>query len=110
MSDLARWKGLGELVVDAVEHGSRAIERIQLQTAARPFAIIEQIPLIAPAARVAHVAHTVAVTSVHGIVRLVARTLGTVIDVAGGDSRRPGPGFPDSQRERRAEARTIGGR
>ncbi len=41
MTDLKRWRGLLALVRDAVEHSSRAVERIQLDVAERPFAILE---------------------------------------------------------------------
>jgi hypothetical protein len=82
MTDLAKWKGLGALVVDAVDGGSRAVERIQLKSAQRPFAILEQVPVIAPAGRAVHLVHTAAVTTVHAGVRLVARAVGTIVDVA----------------------------
>ena len=82
MTDLAKWKGLGALIVDAVDGGSHAVERIQLKNAQRPFAIVEQVPVIAPVGRTVHLVYTAAVTSVHGSVRLVARAVGVVVDVA----------------------------
>ena len=41
-TDWKRWRGLKTLVHDAVEHGSRGIERVQKETAATPFGILEQ--------------------------------------------------------------------
>ena len=82
MTDLSKWRGLGSLLVDAVEEGSRAVERIQLETAQRPFAVIEQVPVIARFGRVVHVAHTAAVTTVHAGVRLVAHAVGTAVEAA----------------------------
>jgi hypothetical protein len=81
MSDLGKWRGLTALVVDAVTAGSTAVERIQKETAARPFAILEQIEPIAPASRVVHTIHDVSVGGVHGIIRVVARGVGTAIEV-----------------------------
>lgn len=63
------WRGVVALVGDAVEHGSRAIERVQLETAERPFTILEHIPPVAPVARVVHFAHDATVKTVHGAIR-----------------------------------------
>jgi hypothetical protein len=79
---LARWRGLAALIVDAVEQGSRAVERVQTAAAARPFAILEQIPAIAPVARGIHVAHDQGVAGVHLAIRTVARASGAAVDAA----------------------------
>jgi hypothetical protein len=81
MSDMRRWRGLVALVRDAVEHGSRAVEKVQLETAGRPFGILEQIPAVAEPTRMVHVIHDATVSGVHGVVRAVNRALGTTIDV-----------------------------
>jgi hypothetical protein len=80
--DATRWRGLVALVRDAVEHGSRAVEKVQLETAGRPFGILEQIPAVAEPTRVVHVIHDATVSGVHGIVRAVTRAVGTTVDVA----------------------------
>ena len=82
MTDLARWRGLVTLVRDAVEHGSRAVERLQLETAGRPFAVLDAIPGVAEPARVVHVVYDASVSSVHAIVRGVAQVVATTIDAA----------------------------
>jgi hypothetical protein len=81
MSDLGRWRGLVALLRDGVEHGSRAIERIQIETARRPFVILEAIPVVAEPTRVVHVIHDATVSGVHGIVRAVAHGVGATADV-----------------------------
>jgi len=81
MKDARRWRGLVALVRDAVEHGSRAVEKVQLETAGRPFGILEQIPAVAEPTRVVHVIHDATVSGVHGIVRAVTRAVGTTVDV-----------------------------
>lgn len=75
----SRWKGIFALAADAVEHGSSAVERVQLATAARPFAILESIPGVSGPARAVHVVHDLTVVAVHGTIRGVARfTAGSV--------------------------------
>ncbi|HEY3817301.1 MAG TPA: hypothetical protein VGL81_09030 [Polyangiaceae bacterium] len=81
MKDAKRWRGLVALVRDAVEHGSRAVEKIQLETAGRPFGILEQIPAVAEPTRVVHVIHDATVSGVHGVVRAVTRAVGTTADI-----------------------------
>ena len=81
MSQLGRWRGLVALVGDAVEHGSRAIQRVQIETARRPFALLEHIPLLAAPAKIAHAAHDLGVTSVHEAIRAVNAVAGKTVDV-----------------------------
>jgi hypothetical protein len=81
MMDARRWRGLVALVRDAVEHGSRAVEKVQLEAAGRPFGILEQIPAVAEPTRVVHVIHDATVSGVHGVVRAVTRAVGTTVDV-----------------------------
>jgi hypothetical protein len=91
-----RWRGLKSLVVDAVEHGSRAVERLQKEAVKKPFALLEQIPPLAVPAKGIHEIHDVTVSAVHGIIRLVNRvtgeTLDVVLDVV--EKQRP-PSHPD---------------
>ena len=78
MSD--RWRGLKALVQDAVEHGSRAVERVHLQTARRPFAVLESLPLVDGPARAAHAIHDATVAATYGAIRLVNRLAGGAVD------------------------------
>ena len=41
---LSRARGLAALVRDAVEHGSRAVEKVHLEIARRPFTVLEHVP------------------------------------------------------------------
>jgi hypothetical protein len=82
MTTMKRWRGLAKLLVDAVEHGSAAVERVQLETVRRPFVILEKIPPIAESARSVHVAHDLAVSSVYAMIRAVNGVAGKTIDVA----------------------------
>ena len=82
MSNLARWRGAVALLRDAVEHGSRAVQRIQIETARRPFGIMEHIPGIALPTRIVHEVHDVSVTAVHEVIRTVNAVAGTTLDFA----------------------------
>jgi hypothetical protein len=107
MTARERWRGLAALVEDAVEHGSRAVERVQKATAQRPFAVLEKIPSIATVARGVHAVHDASVTTVHGAIRAVnrvaSRTITVVVDTVterGPDSPPPTRG-PAAPRDRR---------
>ncbi len=78
---MQRLRGLRALVTDAVEHGSRAVERVQLETARRPFDILEQIPPIRVPVRGVRVVYDTSVSLVHGAIRLVNRAVGETLDV-----------------------------
>lgn len=84
MTSMRKWRGLVALVADGVEHGSRAIERIQMETANRPFTLLEGLPIppIAVPARVIHAAHDACVSSVHLAIRFVNDTARSTIDTA----------------------------
>lgn len=85
-----RWRGLAALVGDAVEHGSRAVERVQIEIARRPFALLEAIPPVAEPARKARTFHDAYVTGVHGALRRVNRLVVRAIDAALDATARPG--------------------
>lgn len=71
MSDArAQWRGLQALVTEAVDHGSRAVERIQLESARRPFLVLERLPGIAPIAAFVHAGYDASVIATHAIIRL----------------------------------------
>ena len=81
MSPWARWRGVAGLVRDAVEHGSRAVERIQVENARRTFTILERIPPVAGAARFVHLAHDTSVETVHSAIRAVNSVVGATVAV-----------------------------
>lgn len=75
-----RWRGLKSLVQDAVEHGSRRLERVQKDMARRPFELLEQIPPIAVPVKGIHEIHDTLVTHTHETIRLVTRVAGDTVD------------------------------
>jgi hypothetical protein len=78
---MQRWRGLKALVQDAVEHGSRAVERVQLDVAKLPFDMLEQIPPLQVPVKGIREIHDTAVAGVHGMIRLVNRVAGSTLDV-----------------------------
>lgn len=82
MTDLRRWRGLVALLGDAVEHGSRAVEKVQLEMAGRPFGVLEQIALVAEPTLLVHRIHDATVSGVHVVVRTVSGVVAATVDVA----------------------------
>ena len=76
-----RWRGLTAMLKDAVENASVAIERIQKETARKPFEVLEQIPSIAGPARAIHGVYDASVSATHGAIRLATRVVGKTVDV-----------------------------
>ena len=78
---MQRWRGLKSLIIDAVDQGSRAVERIQVETARKPFELLEQIPPLAVPVKGIHTIHDTTVAGVHGVIRLVNQVTGKTLDV-----------------------------
>jgi hypothetical protein len=79
---MKRLRGVLHLARDAVEHGSTAVERLQKEAVSLPFRVLEALPPVAAPARTVHALHDLAVSGVHGMVRLVNRGVGKVADTA----------------------------
>jgi len=83
---MKRWQGLKALVADAVDHGSRAVQRVHLEIARKPFAVLEAIPQVAGPAKVVHLVHDATVSTTYLVIRSVSTvvfaTVGVALDVA----------------------------
>ena len=79
---MKRWHGLALLVRDAVEHGSRSVEKIHLVTTGRTFALLELIPSVEKPARVVHSVHDAAISTMYGTIRVVNRAVSVVAELA----------------------------
>lgn len=73
---MSRIRGLFALAVDATVHGSRAIEKIQIEKARLPFEVLEAVPMIAGPVKVIHTAHDFGVAATHASIRAVASGVG----------------------------------
>lgn len=73
-------RGLKSLVQDAVEHGSRAVERVQLDMAKLPFDLLEKIEPIKEPVKGVRLLHDTGVTYTHTMIRLVNKVTGDVLD------------------------------
>jgi hypothetical protein len=101
---LRRAKGLSELIQGAVEHGSRAVQKVHLGTSARTFEILERVPGIAAPASVVRVVHdgwTSAVyATIRGVNKVAFTVIGTAIEVADSPPlSRQSPSAVDESRE-----------
>jgi len=79
---MRRWRGLTDLAVEAVDQGTRAVERIHLWTAARPFDLLERLPPLAPPLRRARRLQEALVSRTYRAIRLANRGVGGVLGVA----------------------------
>jgi len=75
-------RGLMALARDGVVEASRAIERVHLETAGRPFGVLERVPVIAAPTAVVRGIHDFTVSSVHAVIRLTTQVVGATLDVA----------------------------
>jgi hypothetical protein len=82
MSTLKKWRGMRALVTDAVEHGSRAIERVQMDTAKRTFDVLESIPPLSAPVKLVHLVHDATVGGVYNTIRVVNQVVGASVDAA----------------------------
>ncbi|QRK14266.1 hypothetical protein JQX13_19710 [Archangium violaceum] len=76
------WRGVKALVQDAVDKGATAVEQVHKRTAAVPFELLEKVPPLAVPVRGVHAVHDLALSGSYGMVRLVNRVAGKVLDVA----------------------------
>ena len=78
---MERLRGAKALVRDVVDQGSRAVERLQKETARRPLELIARIPpLQVPAEGILEI-HDMAVSNTHAMIRLVNRVVVDTLDV-----------------------------
>jgi hypothetical protein len=82
MTDVKRWRGLKDLVRDAVEQGASAVERVHLATAQRPFSLLAQIPALEEPVRGIQQIHDTLVSTTYATVRTVTRAVGDVAEIA----------------------------
>jgi hypothetical protein len=77
-------RGVQRLVETAVHEGSRAVERVQKETARRVFWVLEKVPVVAPVSRVVELALDASVSLSHQGVRTVNAAVHRAVDMATG--------------------------
>ncbi len=88
---MKRIRGLKSLLQAAVEHGSRAVEAVQIEVAKTPFDLLEKVPpLKVPVAGV-RLLYNTGVGTTHTMIRLVNKVVGDTLDVVL-DQVEPSPG------------------
>ncbi len=105
----SRLKGLVALAAAAVEHGSAAIEKVQLETAGRTFGILESIPPLTVPTKIVRAVHDVSVKTTHGSIRLVTAIVKGGVDVAIDTLEARSPQPDDAGNDEGGEAAPPGG-
>lgn len=82
MSDLKQLRGLKDLVRDTMQHGTTAVEKVHLETARRPFSVLESIAGLSEPVKGIHQVHDAVVATTYGAVRAVAQVVDKALDVA----------------------------
>jgi hypothetical protein len=77
-----RWRGLKDLVVDAVHHGTRAIEEVQATSTRRVYDLVGRVPPLAQPARWVRGAHEGLTAGAYVAIRAVNRAAGRLVDLA----------------------------
>ena len=88
---MKRWRGLKDLIEDAIDQGSRAIEEIHGQAGGWVFDLLEQVPPLAKPARLARSLQQTVIARTYGTIRLVNRVVGGIAAIAI-DAAGAGPG------------------
>ncbi len=81
MSSLERWRGLKDLLVDAVVNGSSAVEKVHLATAGRTFSVLELVPGVSAPARIVHVVHDLSAKTTYATIRAVTQVVGAGLEL-----------------------------
>jgi hypothetical protein len=79
--DLKRWKGLKDLVQEAVDRGTAAVEVVHREAIRTPLGLLERVPSLAGTARAAAAVVDAALAVSYGTVRVVNRAAGELLSV-----------------------------
>jgi hypothetical protein len=89
---MKRWRGLSDLVQDAVQHGTATVEKVHQQVARTPLDLLAHVPPLASTARWMADRQASLIAATYGTIREVSAAMGalvgTCIDVVE-RSRRP---------------------
>jgi len=79
---MTRWRGLKDLVVDAVHHGVTAVEGVHRRTARATMEVIALAPGLAGPARTVGAVQDAAFAATYETIRLVNGLVGAAADIA----------------------------
>jgi len=98
-----RLRGLKNLIVDGVVHGSSAVEKVHLATTKRTFDILEAIPGIDLPAKPIHAILDLSAKSVYATIRGVTAIVSGALDVVIDQTKEPAPSASESSSEKETE-------
>lgn len=76
-----RIRGLKDLVIDAVDNGSTAIEKLQKETVQLPFNVLAEVAPKGVPVRGIQEIYEASVSGTHAVIRMVNRVVGQTLDV-----------------------------
>ena len=79
---MKRWRGLKDLLQDAVDKGTTAVERVHKDVVRTPFAVLEHVPPLADPARRCWSLAERAISETYETIRAVNRMTGELVGVA----------------------------
>jgi len=79
---VTRWRGVVELVQDAVHHGTLGVERIHQRVARRPLDVVAHVPPLAGAARCVAGCQAAVIEATYAAIRVVNGVVGAVAGAA----------------------------
>jgi len=79
---MSRLKGLTDLLQDAVDRGTVAIQQVHSEIASRPFDLLQQVPPLDAPARAVRRIHDVVVARTYTSIRLVNQLVHVAADAA----------------------------
>jgi hypothetical protein len=93
---MTRWRGLVELLQDAVHHGTIAVEQVHQSVARTPWQVLARVPPLAPAARSAAAWQATVIGGTYGTIRAVSGAVGAALGACLDAAARPAtPRPPD---------------
>jgi hypothetical protein len=78
---MTRWHGLKDLVEDAVQHGTTAVEEVHQRVARKPLEILAIVPPLSGAARWVSTIQAASIATTYGSIRVVNRVVASIAGV-----------------------------
>jgi hypothetical protein len=96
---MTRWRGLKDLIVDAVHHGATGVETVHRRTAQTTIDVIARVPGLGGPARAVGAVQDAAIGATYEAIRrvngAVGAVVGLVLDAAEGPRIEPAASLPE---------------
>jgi hypothetical protein len=105
---MTRWRGLKDLIVDAVHHGVTGVETVHRRTARTTIEVVARVPGLGGPARAVSALQDAAIAATYEAIRRANGALGTVVGLVLDATEHPRIDTADSLPEP-SHSRSIGG-